>query len=238
MCRYMLMSLGEAHGLAVNGGINISRSKFCSLRPKHIKLMEERPHNVCVCVVHENIRMLLEVLKDHTNLPGCVTKFTNELVCDPSSKKCMSLQCELCKKQLSTNKPEDESDPIVKYYQWQGTGNDLQKVTIQETVSTAFDELQRQLPAFLIHVYVKRQQKCFFDTKKSEVDGKQCVLHVDVSENATPKSQDEPQSAHWTYCMLKQDCLLLMLGYQKSLRRVMWLHTTQKIRYGHLCLLY
>ena len=48
-CRYMLMSLGEAHQLAVTTGLMISRSKFCSLRPKHIRLMEDRPHNVCVC---------------------------------------------------------------------------------------------------------------------------------------------------------------------------------------------
>jgi hypothetical protein len=31
--RYMLMSLGEAHELAIKEGISISRSKFCSLRP-------------------------------------------------------------------------------------------------------------------------------------------------------------------------------------------------------------
>ncbi len=198
--RYMLMSLGEAHELAIKEGISISRSKFCSLRPKHIKLMEERPHNVCVCVTHENVRMLLEVLKDHTDLPGCLTKFTDQLVCDSSSKKCMTLQCDLCKHKLSTCKPQgDACEVTVKYCQWQGTGNDMQKVTVEETVSTAFDELQRQLSAFLIHVYVKRQQKHFFDTQKSKVDGKRCVLHVDFSENATLKGQDEPQSAHWTH---------------------------------------
>ena len=38
--RYMLMSLGEAHELAIKEGMSISRSKFCSLKPKHIKLME------------------------------------------------------------------------------------------------------------------------------------------------------------------------------------------------------
>ena len=62
-----------------------------------------------------------------------------------------------------------------------------------------FEELQRQLPAFLIHVYIKRQQKYFFDKKKSEVDGKRCVLHLDFSENATLKVIDEPQSAHRTH---------------------------------------
>ena len=112
----------------------------------------------------------------------------------------MTLQCELCKDKLSTSKPQgDACEVTAKYCQWQGTGNDLQKMTVEETVSTAFDELQRQLSTFLIHVYVKRQQKHFFDTQKRKVDGKICVLHVDFLENATLKGQNEPQSAHWTH---------------------------------------
>ena len=49
--RYMLMSLGEAHELAIKEGMSISRSKFCSLRPKHIKLMEEAAQCLCLFVL-------------------------------------------------------------------------------------------------------------------------------------------------------------------------------------------
>ncbi|XP_065058999.1 uncharacterized protein LOC135686653 [Rhopilema esculentum] len=199
-CRYMLMSLGEAHQLAVTTGLMISRSKFCSLRPKHIKLMEDRPHNVCVCVTHENMRMLLQALKPHINVPSCQTKFTSELVCDPTSKNCMSLKCDDCSKNLESFKPNGESaDLLVKYPQWQGASSELSKISVSETVESAFSELKRQLPAYLIHVYIKRQQKTFFEKKKSNVDGKSCVLHVDFSENALLRDQDEPQSAHWTH---------------------------------------
>ena len=62
----------------------------------------------------------------------------------------MTLQC---KDKLSTCKPQgDACEVTVKYCQWQGTGDDLQKVIVEQTVSTAFDELQQQLSTFLIHV--------------------------------------------------------------------------------------
>ncbi len=77
----MIMCLGEAHQLAVTNGLNISRSKFCSLRPNHIKLMEARLHNPSVCVTHENMRMLLQVLKPYIDVPSCQTKLAEELVC-------------------------------------------------------------------------------------------------------------------------------------------------------------
>ena len=51
-CKYMLMSLAEAHHLYLEGNPNfpIGRSKFCDLRPEHIKLFDKMPHNVCVCM--------------------------------------------------------------------------------------------------------------------------------------------------------------------------------------------
>ena len=93
----------------------------------------------------------------------------------------------------------ESADLLVKYSQWQGASSELSKISVSETVESAFSELKRQLPAYLIHVYIKRKQKTFFEKKKSNVDGKSCVLHVDFSENALLRDQDEPQSAHWTH---------------------------------------
>jgi hypothetical protein len=39
--------------------VKIGRSKFFSLRPKEVK--PESPHDVCVCIYHENIALLLKV---------------------------------------------------------------------------------------------------------------------------------------------------------------------------------
>ena len=48
-------------------------------------------------------------------------------------------------------------------------------------------------------MYMLNVNKSTSLTQKSKVDGKRCVRHVDFSENATLKGQDEPQSAHWTH---------------------------------------
>ena len=49
------------------------------------------------------------------------------------------------------------------------------------------------------HVYVKRQQAAFMQKQKSAVDGKNIVLQVDFSENASIAYQNEIQSVHWGY---------------------------------------
>ena len=235
-CRYMLMSLGEAHQLAVTTGLMISRSQFCSLRPKHIRLMEDRPHNVCVFVTHENMRMLLQALKPHINVPSCQTKFTNGLVCDPTLKNCMSLKYDDCSKTIESFKPNGESaDLLIKYSQWQGASSTLSKISVSETVELAFRELKGQLPAYLIHVYIKRQQKMFFKKNKSNVDGKSCVLHVDFSDHKLLRDQDK-LNRH-IGCTIKLASLLLTFGGPKSQETAISLsqmtRITQRIKFGH-----
>lgn len=88
--RYMLMSLSEAYQnfSKANNDI-ISLYKFCDLRPKYVKLFDQIPHNVCVCVYHENVRLLLQALRGQTGLPDNISEFTEVLVCGTESKQCM-----------------------------------------------------------------------------------------------------------------------------------------------------
>lgn len=59
--RFMVMTIGEAYEQFIidNPTIIISRSKFFSLRPKNVKKL--CPHDVCVCMQHENMSFLLQV---------------------------------------------------------------------------------------------------------------------------------------------------------------------------------
>lgn len=68
--RYMLMSLREAYAKygEEHPSQKIGFSKFCELRPQNIKCFDHLPHHVCVCSYHENVRLLLLALKDHTSL--------------------------------------------------------------------------------------------------------------------------------------------------------------------------
>jgi hypothetical protein len=61
--RYMVLSIGETFELfkTKHPNLKISRSKFYSLRPSWVR--EDCPHQVCMCVHHANIELLLTVSK-------------------------------------------------------------------------------------------------------------------------------------------------------------------------------
>ena len=86
----------------------------------------------------------------------------------------------------------------INYSQWQKDGG-IEKVEITSTVHAAFVELQSQLKAFLVHVYVKRKQAAYRDMLIENVNGEKIVLQVDFSENASLAHQNEAQSAHWSH---------------------------------------
>ena len=41
---------------------------FASLHPSNVKLFEHIPHNVCICSYHENVRLMLETLKQQERM--------------------------------------------------------------------------------------------------------------------------------------------------------------------------
>ena len=199
--RYLLMSLKESHQLYSDEHPQnkIGLSKYCELRPHHVKLFDHIPHNVCVCSYHENVRLLLVALKEHTALSIEFRRFINQVTCDSEQKNCMSRECEKCKGFFDTFAPKNPSDAL-KYYQWQKNCNDkVEKVEVLATVGDAFNELEKQLRYFLVHTYVKRKQSAHMADLISKCNGKNIVLQVDFSENATIESQNEIQSAHWTH---------------------------------------
>ena len=61
--RYMTMSIGETFELFKDRypDLKVGRSKFHSLRPSWVR--EDCPHEVCMCIQHQNIDLLLTVSK-------------------------------------------------------------------------------------------------------------------------------------------------------------------------------
>ena len=59
--RFMEMTISQAFESfrIENPTVKIGRSKFFGLRPKNVK--PESPHDVCVCIYHENLALLLKV---------------------------------------------------------------------------------------------------------------------------------------------------------------------------------
>ena len=72
------------------------------------------------------------------------------------------------------------------------------KVIRQGIAEDLVNELGNDLPKFLLHCFVKREQSKEFEEEKAKAkkDGF-AVLQVDFAENFTAEYQDEVQSAHW-----------------------------------------
>ena len=55
------------------------------------------PHNVCICVYHENVNLLLEVLSNPLNTFANHRALLQKLCCDTENEQCMYGECEMCK---------------------------------------------------------------------------------------------------------------------------------------------
>ena len=153
-------------------------SKFCELRPPYVKLFDQLPHQVCLCSYHENVRLLLVGLGEHTSLSTEFSSFIEQVTCDPTSKKCMTRECSTCHDVIDGFAPQAHSESLP-YYQWKSTDNRIEKIVATDTVDNIFNELIKQLNTFLLHTFVKRKQAAAFNSLKSSSDGISIVLQVD-----------------------------------------------------------
>ena len=151
--QYMLMSLKEAyHQFQEEMKDEVTGlSKFSSLRPTHIKLLGQIPHNMCVCEYHENICLILSVLENHTSLSSKFDDFVQQVTCDQTCKDCIYQHCDNCRDLLETFKSmPDEGALLTKCHQWQTCDKKTEKIFITATVDAIFDDLRSQLNGFLV----------------------------------------------------------------------------------------
>ena len=91
------------------------------LRPKYILPKHTLAHHICVCVIHENVSLLLEVLaKEIQGLKHNLNEFLSKMVCDESEESCMLSLCDTCEnnfKQHITKKIINK-EKVIKWFQW------------------------------------------------------------------------------------------------------------------------
>ena len=212
--RHLLWSLQETYALfkKEHSSVKIGFSKFCSLRPQNVLLLGQYPHQACLCVYHENIRLLCDCLSksipDFSNYSG---GFVDCFVCSPESESCMFGQCDECPSPVWIESiSKEDLSLMVTWYQWQrvvqkmkgkesnSTVKKMEKICKEGTLEDALCMLKEQLPFFLKHVYIKREQAKYFESKIENLQEDEAVVQVDFSENYTCKHQDEIQTAHWS----------------------------------------
>lgn len=123
--RHMVMTLSESYKLfgTDNSSVNIGKSSFAALRPKHVLLVSNMPHNVCGCRYHNNVILLLESL--HRKVPN-IPLYSREIflplcVCDINAENCMSNNCETCGNgyRFDESVKDVEGDDAISWFQWQ-----------------------------------------------------------------------------------------------------------------------
>ena len=182
----MLYILREAYGIfrSMNPDCQIGFSKFCTLRPFYVRKLAETPHNVCVCVYHGNMALLVTaVQKVSHEFP---TNVATAFVCDDNASTCMFGECADCglrnfdavvKTMLSSMSEQDRALEIP-YHQWQQT----LKVPCDPTpAAEIFSAIRRQLPYYLRHTLIKRRQSSFFQ-KMLQLSAAVETIVIQVSE--------------------------------------------------------
>jgi hypothetical protein len=83
--------------------------------------MSSLAHRIGVCIIDENVNLLLEVLsKEVHDLKNNLNEFLSKLVCDESEERCMMSCCDTCKNNFKQHiiKKIIDKKKVVKWHQW------------------------------------------------------------------------------------------------------------------------
>jgi hypothetical protein len=237
--RHLLMSISEAFSLFAEENPNICKiSKFASLRPKNVLLSSDTPQNVCGCVYHTNIILLLECLNrkySHIFPKYERQAFLSKCRCNIESEACMSDACERCQdgKVFDTNftsklNNEQKAENLT-YYQWQQDDDGhISKLEKKDTADKIVQVLRTKLAQFTWHCFIKRVQEISYhsDKKLAQMESSETALiQVDYSENYSITFQDEVQGAHW---FKKQISVFTVVIWHKN-HTVSWVITSDNL---------
>ena len=203
--RYLLFSLRELYQMFIqeNQDIKLSLSSFQDMRPSNVLYKSCIPHNVCICIYHDNVISLLKSLSK--NIDGYeiidLHTFIDLIVCDSSKELCMFRRCIFCFDKFKNEIKDKIIDPMkhIKWTLWTITRHGrAEKIEYEGAVAECVNVLEEKIEHFLFHVFVKRQQSSFFEMEKANVGEKKCIIQVDYSENFSLIDQNEIQTAHWS----------------------------------------
>lgn len=97
--RLVLMNLDEAYATfkITHAGTKVGFSKFASLRPPQCILALETggTHSVCVCVYHQNVKLIFDAMKTILRMESYRNLF-DLLLCNDRSEICKLRECEHC----------------------------------------------------------------------------------------------------------------------------------------------
>ena len=191
----------------------ISFSFFCRRRPASIKTHLSMQLNQALCEVCENVNLKLKALNSQ-EIGVTISQFLKTALCGSESKhylrKSIDGQCQLCgpnkvKKLANTVALNLDEEVQVKEWSWREIKRngklDKKKGLVCKVVSRreVLDGLLKDFKTFPSHLFKAKWQYDQYLEKKRSLNQDELMATLDFAENFRCQSQDEAQSAHWSY---------------------------------------
>lgn len=186
----------------------IGFSTFAKLRPAHCILAgASGTHTVCVCVQHENVKLMLEsvnfseLTKDSEYHLKTHRDFINLIICDSPSPNCYLGKCDTCPgtDRLTTHLQRvfDENNiERIEFHNWTETDRAELKVNILPT-DTFIEQLCAKILKLKTHAFIATQQSDYFDYIKQSLQPNEFIIQCDFAENYGFIAQNAIQTFHW-----------------------------------------
>lgn len=210
--RLLLAPLGELHKqyleLCGNDEESISLTSFRKNQPKQcIYTKDSSAMNVCVCMIHENMKFMIDALKKKDCFENSDTEkdlktlLIKKITCTESTEACLLRSCDQCNSENMVEFVAERLDLTnidqIKYYFW--TTSPRCEIICKEDEANDFLEcLEAQMEKFVIHQFKVEQQTKFIRMKKETlVSQKEIMCQLDFAENYSCVIQDAIQSHYF-----------------------------------------
>ena len=116
---HQFYTINEAYKLFCIDYPYIYRTSFYSCKPDHVVLRSETPANSCLCIYHENMRLMIT---SSNGFPNLKRHFISSIVCDSKRRDSMLQTCTSCgnskvSQEIHQNRLEEDDQSIINYQQ-------------------------------------------------------------------------------------------------------------------------
>ena len=166
-------------------------SKFAELRPKHcIFVGSSGTHSVCVCTIHQNVKLMLNGMKLHEATTRGLTSYHTclaKMMCNPPLPICYFGECEYCPgieklRETFVMLLDEYLIDSITYKQWTAVDRSTLE-TMTKSSDEFVDSLCEKLEALQSHMFIATQQGKFYEECKASLDPGEVVVSADFSEN-------------------------------------------------------
>ena len=203
--RFVLANLSHLHAefVQLHPDLKVSLSKFAFLRPRDCILSDSSGmHNVCVCIAHENPKLMfegasLQTLTDFQKATDCCKL----LLCDAPSDACYLRECIECPDSSGLREKlgmafEEELIDSVTFNQWESTDRS-NIVTKTCSVEDFIEDFIVKTESLVKHHFILKRQTSFFKELQKNIAVNEAIIIGDFAENFTFIVQDSVQSFYF-----------------------------------------